>query len=454
LCGIGFLWTWGYAAFYLSGLTAFGGSYLGVTAVMMTSQCSLVISFVALVVLDRRILPIIVRREPYVACSAALSVLTALCALLLNVALMPSCALGVAMGIVSAWLFCAWGMVFGRADAAQAGFTTPIAALITAGLCALLSFAPPAACLAATIVMPLVSCAFLRKPVRESWPLAHIRAISPGRVLSMMRRFLASFFALSICLGVFRGVLGNSDVPDPVPQLALFFVGMALGCLAILATWLAKAVRGHTTAGDETYRAVPPLALASMLSLMLLPPESSWVSSVLSGIWFSCFDVGGWVLVADATVRARISPLTTFGLLRAFGNGGMLVGSLFGGFARPGTAAVEVILAVTCLVVACTASSSMSRIDVLGAPTSDVSPGSLETTLRGQNAEEIARIWGLTDRETDVLRLMLDGRELPQIERTLALSRSTVKTHTRHIYDKLGVHSRQELYELCDRIGG
>jgi LuxR family maltose regulon positive regulatory protein len=49
----------------------------------------------------------------------------------------------------------------------------------------------------------------------------------------------------------------------------------------------------------------------------------------------------------------------------------------------------------------------------------------------------------LSDRELDVLRLL--GTELsgPEIARTLVVSLNTVRTHTKHIYDKLGVNSRR-----------
>ena len=40
------------------------------------------------------------------------------------------------------------------------------------------------------------------------------------------------------------------------------------------------------------------------------------------------------------------------------------------------------------------------------------------------------------------------------IEQELVLSYNTVKTHIKHIYQKLGVHSRQELLDLIEGKGG
>jgi len=48
----------------------------------------------------------------------------------------------------------------------------------------------------------------------------------------------------------------------------------------------------------------------------------------------------------------------------------------------------------------------------------------------------------LTPRQTDLLRLVADGRTNAQIARRLGLSEGTVRTHLENIYDRLGVSSR------------
>ena len=50
----------------------------------------------------------------------------------------------------------------------------------------------------------------------------------------------------------------------------------------------------------------------------------------------------------------------------------------------------------------------------------------------------------------DVLTLLARGRTAAYIADTLFLSRETVKVHVRHIYEKLGVHSRSELLDLVE----
>ena len=58
----------------------------------------------------------------------------------------------------------------------------------------------------------------------------------------------------------------------------------------------------------------------------------------------------------------------------------------------------------------------------------------------------------LTPRETEVLELLARGRNAKSIEKALVLSNSTVKTHIRHVYEKVGVHSHQELIDLVETL--
>jgi DNA-binding NarL/FixJ family response regulator len=55
----------------------------------------------------------------------------------------------------------------------------------------------------------------------------------------------------------------------------------------------------------------------------------------------------------------------------------------------------------------------------------------------------------LSDRESQVLCLLVEGQTNHEIAVTLCISSETVKTHVRHIIEKLGVHSRTEAAVLA-----
>ena len=80
---------------------------------------------------------------------------------------------------------------------------------------------------------------------------------------------------------------------------------------------------------------------------------------------------------------------------------------------------------------------AVSRSEMSGRPSRR---NSLE--LRVQVA---ASQYGLTKREAEVLLALVQGRSKGYVADILMISRETVRTHTQHVYQKLGVHSREEL---------
>ena len=59
----------------------------------------------------------------------------------------------------------------------------------------------------------------------------------------------------------------------------------------------------------------------------------------------------------------------------------------------------------------------------------------------------------LTDREQEILRLISDGKSLPEIAKQLFLGLTTVKTHVQHLYEKLGVSDRAAAVASAMRRG-
>lgn len=62
--------------------------------------------------------------------------------------------------------------------------------------------------------------------------------------------------------------------------------------------------------------------------------------------------------------------------------------------------------------------------------------------------DELVAQFGLTEREADVFRLLARGNNTLRIQEELAITKNTLKYHARHIYEKTGVHSQQELIDL------
>lgn len=80
-----------------------------------------------------------------------------------------------------------------------------------------------------------------------------------------------------------------------------------------------------------------------------------------------------------------------------------------------------------------------------------LSPEAASRLLREVRAPESPE--ALTDRETDVLRLLARGLANKEIAQHLSIGEKTVKTHVSHILAKLGVASRTQAALYAARVG-
>ena len=95
--------------------------------------------------------------------------------------------------------------------------------------------------------------------------------------------------------------------------------------------------------------------------------------------------------------------------------------------------------------------SAAGRIDRFDAERSREG-GSDEPSDRRQTAcARIAEQYALSPRETEILRFLARGHGAKYIAERLFISADTVRTHCKRIYEKTGVHAKDELLELVER---
>ena len=68
-------------------------------------------------------------------------------------------------------------------------------------------------------------------------------------------------------------------------------------------------------------------------------------------------------------------------------------------------------------------------------------------------AEQSRIVEPLSERELEVLRLLAAGLSNPEIARRLYVAVSTVRSHTKSIYGKLGAHGREEAVQRARELG-
>ena len=63
---------------------------------------------------------------------------------------------------------------------------------------------------------------------------------------------------------------------------------------------------------------------------------------------------------------------------------------------------------------------------------------------------QATKSFDLTPRESEILFFLAKGRNAKYIADQLYVAERTVKTHTYHIYQKMGIHSQQELIDIVE----
>lgn len=76
---------------------------------------------------------------------------------------------------------------------------------------------------------------------------------------------------------------------------------------------------------------------------------------------------------------------------------------------------------------------------------------SIDNAFEG-GVEGIAAASGLTRREREILGYLARGRSARYIAEDLVLSENTVWAHIKRIYSKTGVHTKQELMSIVEKM--
>lgn len=154
------------------------------------------------------------------------------------------------------------------------------------------------------------------------------------------------------------------------------------------------------------------------------------------------------IVFASAGSRDTIGALSC---IRAFSAGGLLLGFLMARWCFSVVVAsnelVHVVSLVAVLALAFCYLSVFTEGDV--EELSRLFPSRRKDRFR-QQCRVLAERYNLSKRELEIMMLLARGRNAGYIQDTLFISYNTVTTHRKHIYQKMGIHSQQELLDLLD----
>lgn len=240
--------------------------------------------------------------------------------------------------------------------------------------------------------------------------------------------------------GLWGGVRGDLQIVD----LAAFAPTLATAALFLAVSLFM--FRFHTRSERNQRLQLPYLLLVALfLALSLL--QTNFGSTLSYTVFSSATEYISLAIfsftIASTARRLPYPPLLTIGAAVAFNHLIALVWMVF--FEDIGLMASFVFSCLCYLLVLLMAFMGWKGI-IKGANTTSESNDIYASLLH--RCKELADDKGLTQRETEVLILLAQGRSMPFIQSELHLSEGTVKTHVKHIYAKLDIHTKQELLDF------
>ncbi len=353
----------------------------------------------------------------------------------------------VVAGAGASWVSLAWQEYFATQGIRTALTGMAAASVAGAALFALLELAVPApASSVLTCLLPLASQLSMR-------PQAGTRFFAGGGESLQARQLLTNishdysprFFLMCALMGCAFGGGCYAAVPETL------LGGGALAVLLAVALRLAMSLAGGAAALVQPrhmmrlfYLAFPLLMLSSCFIHANTPLGHALGMPIgLAGLALAynlC-----WALMASVSRSMRLPCLGLIASLCATCYLGVFLGHALIGLWRPDASWLStfglLVLGTAMLLFASFNGKVKIVEETFEAPSQ---------TPQERRALELAERCGLTPRETEVMLVWLAGHNAAYIEETLHISRSTVKAHLNHVYQKTGASGREELLGMLE----
>lgn len=347
------------------------------------------------------------------------------------------------IGIGNSVLLLSWGALFQKLSLNRLAGHVTLSCLFAAVACVAIRALPPAAYFAAAVTLPLASGITLILCADEQH-----KAEEPE---VMWENGLTKILVCCIIMGLTCGLLRVFPVFGETFALHADAIYASIVLIFVLNAILVVLV-GRKNPVLFLYRFCMPVFIAGYGLLVTGNPLTNVlaIACALGGsVLFECLVLLVFPYVAFKTKGSVIHLL---GWCVAAQHTGSFVGFLLGEFSAAREIANQAQMAAFSLLAViafmCLFFFIFKELDVINITEKKSGDPVRVVQTAGDRLLYLAEAYRLSPREAEVLKLLSNGRSLPYIEEELVISHSTARTHVKHIYDKLGVNSRQQLHDL------
>jgi DNA-binding CsgD family transcriptional regulator len=457
--GLGFMWAWIFYSWQTSALFADRqGQSINSDPSWIFSALSVAIGLIAFALLLRG-KPIAQRRSNIIAAAivtAAGTLLSGLSALFFPSDLLPHMVSGVLTGFGSAGLLLLWAEEFTRFETEHLEAIVPASGIVTVICYVFITGTSGISSLISVVLLPLISGVLLLFTEHDST----LTRISPAGKTSqplLLRNLVLNSIAIGSAYIIIS--IADSSTGASAASTSSFLAQLPMLAGALFAVGLSAASISFSIRVDlnSLFRWVTPLLVIAALLFMGDTDVSRSFSDIFMSIADMAFSIFIFIYYVSLARRKLFDAVFGVGIALGAAQVGILVGNVIGATAT----AHDVPLMWTmggaiCLLVFCTMlvpsresiQGLMKNRDLADVDKVDVS--SRKGDELDMVCDQIATLYGLSNREREVLGYLSHGRSQPYIRDALFLSKNTVASHVKHLYAKLDVHSRQRLLDFIE----
>lgn len=352
-----------------------------------------------------------------------------------------SCVLG--------WLYLQWSAAYVTLSTRQAVGCLFFANIAASLVKCVVHFLPLYAATLITCLLPVVSMLLCRIAVAEEEPsTAPIVRFESHNMRGLWKVGVAVIvfsFVTALLLGRFAG---NQSALVTSAFLAARGVEVVISIIVLALVMYA----GKSFNFSQLWRILLIVLAVDMLCQAAIP-QYTIIRCVESSAW-DLLVLFSWLTFADIARHATIPAPLVFGVGWACYTAPFATGTAIAALAPLGSMSVATTVALMFALLLTSAFCLELRdqdtkwifAELSGEPT--VEPANYRDV--DQKCADLGTQYGLTPRELEIMQLLCKGRTKAYIAEKLYLTENTVKSHVKHIYAKLDVHSKQELLNLVE----
>ena len=327
--------------------------------------------------------------------------------------------------------------------------------LLSSGLSLIVYFVvtllPAALMLPAVALLFFASVAFCRQCLAAREPIdEEFSAPVFKGALSVLWRPVLGTSILAFMSGLMLQLSMSEAIPLGTFQFTALITQAAVIAALLLPALLVKSQPGL----GSVYRMALPLSAAGFLLLPLIWNGAGGLANACAQLGTLVAGIILWCMVAhtvhDTKLPAALLFSCTLVCTNAAQMAGALVGMLNAHTLGQGDIALTAVALVAIYLLAMVSlflfkDKTLRGFDAVaeeGAPAAEQA-----------RCAHVAEAHGLTPRESEILVHLGQGRTARAISEKLVVSENTVKYHIKSIYQKLDVHSRDEVIDLIERSG-